>query len=148
MSTTITAQEFVHELRRLVGTPFVHQGRTTDGVDCIGAIGTAVNARGVDIASLMGVSPNTRIVYTQAATGLLYDTVKKYCKPVSQLAPGVAILFKMPRAAHPYHFAVFTERNTIIHAESFRVKKVVEQGWGEPWKRMTHSMWEVPGVVY
>jgi cell wall-associated NlpC family hydrolase len=77
----------------------------------------------------------------------LYNAVAKVCKRIVIKQAGCAILFKFPGVDNPQHFAIYTERGTIIHANA-QHGKVVEQTFGAPWTRLVHSLWLIPGVKY
>lgn len=142
----ITAMELIEAARKLIGTPFLHQGRGGVGVDCIGLVSAAARDKGIDIASLIGVTDE--LSYGRAPSPALLEATRRTCKQLREPIPGAALLFKMPKAVYPHHFALFTDKGTIIHAEAARSKNVVEQTYGQTWSRWLHSVWAVPGVKY
>jgi cell wall-associated NlpC family hydrolase len=142
----IMITELLEGARKMVGTPFLHQGRTGVGVDCIGFLSAAGLRSGIDIASLIGVTDSRS--YGKEPSPDLLEIVQCKCEPLREPIPGAVLLFKMPKAKYPHHFALYTESGTIIHAEAMRTKRVVEQTYGSPWSKWLHSIWKVPGVRY
>jgi cell wall-associated NlpC family hydrolase len=143
---TVSVAELLEAARKLVGVPFLHQGRTAVGVDCIGFMSATFLQRGVDLAELLGIKDS--VSYGRAPTPFLLQATQLVCKRLGEPVPGAALLFQMPKAEHPHHFALYTDKGTIIHAEAARKKQVVEQTFGRPWKTWLHSTWAIPGVKY
>ncbi len=135
----------IEEARRLVGVPFVHQGRSVNGVDCIGAIALAAKNAGLDPEQATGLKDARD--YGRAATSELLDKVSRSCTRVRQCEPGLLVLFRFPQERDPQHFAILTERNTVVHADA-KQGRVVEHGYRGLWVRWTHSLWRIPGVMY
>lgn len=143
---SITALNLVDSARSLVGKPFVHQGRGSIGVDCIGLLSTAALGCGADLARMLGIEANNS--YARNPSKALLEVTKATCKQVAEPIVGAALLFQLPGASDPHHFALYTEKDTIIHAEAVRAKCVVEQTYGKPWSRWLHSVWLIPGIEY
>jgi len=142
----VTVGVLISAARYVIGAPFQHQGRGVGGVDCIGVLSTTFALRGIDLAQLLGVNDN--VSYGREPSPFLLDATQRTCRRLRELRAGAVLLFKMPRAEHPHHFALYTDKGTIIHAESIRTKQVVEQTFGRPWTRFLHSIWAIPGVDY
>lgn len=138
--------ELIASVRKLIGTKYAHQGRSLDGVDCVGAILVVGKQRGIDMLALLGIDET--LDYARASTPVLINHLISKGTRLPSLVPAAALLFKMPGAKYPQHFALYTEKHTMIHAEAFRMKSVVENAYGAPWTRILHSMWAVPGVDY
>lgn len=143
--TRVSKDSLIAEARRLVGVPFVHQGRSIHGVDCIGLPALAALNLGLDPEKATGLK-DTRDYGRQPSSDLL-DKVSRSCIRVSKLEPGLLILFKFPGERDPHHFAILTDKNAIIHADAKR-GRVVEHGYRAQWLRWTHSLWRIPGVIY
>lgn len=137
----MTAADFVAEVRTWEGVKFRHQGRSRLGVDCIGLAVVTLRAKGflptdfVDNASY-GRSPNT---------SEFIDTVKKFCTPIAAVENGCLAVFKWPQAKYPSHAAVL-DGVYMIHAFE-RVGRVVRTTYGQPWVRMTDSLYRLPGIT-
>ncbi len=143
--TTVSKESLIEELRLLVGVPFAHQGRSVHGVDCIGAIALAAINAGLDPEEATGLKDKKD--YGRTATPDLLDMVSRSCTRVKEVETGLLVLFQFPEEQSPQHFAVLTEKRTIIHADA-KQGRVVEHGYRGQWLKWTHSMWRIPGVEY
>lgn len=141
----VSRESLIAEVRRLVGVPFTHQGRSVSGVDCIGAIALAAVNAGLDPEAATGLK-DTRD-YGRTPTSELLDKVSRSCRRVRVAEPGLLVLFRFPEERDPQHFAILTDRRTIVHADA-RQGRVVEHGYRGQWLKWTHSLWRIPGVAY
>lgn len=141
MTATVTRQEFIKELRSWEGVPFRHQGRSRLGTDCLGLP--------ISIARVMDLLPEgfyDPVHYGRAPNdGALIAAVQKYCVPIKSIEDAALVTFCWPGTSQPSHLALL-EGRYMIHAYE-RVAKVVRHGYGQPWKRLTHSIYRIPGVV-
>jgi cell wall-associated NlpC family hydrolase len=142
----ITPQQLIDEARKLVGTPWRHQGRSKLGVDCIGLVLLAAKNAGLDLVKFSGAPVPTR--YSRHPDPQLYDTVQRYCTRIESPVPGCLLFFKFDADKHPRHFGIYTEQGTMIHAECKTRMQVVEHGHRAHWDRWTHGAWLLPGVSY
>lgn len=145
MTQTITSQQLIDEVRRLVGIPFIHQGRSVHGVDCIGAIALGAKNAGLDPEQATGLT-DTRD-YARTTTSEMLEKMSQVCIRVKRAEPGVLVLFRFPLEKHPQHFAILTKEGSIIHAD-VKQGRVVEHGYRGQWLKWTHSLWRIPGVTY
>lgn len=114
--------DVVNTARTWIGVPWLHQGRTRNGIDCVGLI--------VVVAKELGLSDYDSNNYQRRTHGLAFlrhfrDRMKE--KPVSEAAPGDVLLFR--DSAYPCHSSIVgfdRDRLTIIHAYALR-KRVVEE---------------------
>jgi cell wall-associated NlpC family hydrolase len=143
--TPVSTQSLISQVRLLVGVPFVHQGRSVHGVDCIGAIALAAINAGLDPEAATGLK-DTRD-YGRSATPQLLAMVSRSCTRVRQAEAGLLILFRFPDERDPQHFAILTDRRTVVHADA-KQGRVVEHGYRGLWLKWTHSLWRIPGVAY
>ncbi len=143
--TPISKEALIEQAQRLVGVPFVHQGRSVHGVDCIGAIALAAVNAGLDPEAATGLK-DTRD-YGRTPSSELLDKVTRGCIRVHRSEPGLLVLFRFPGEMYPQHFAILTGEGTIVHADAKR-GRVVEHGYRGLWLRWTHSLWRIPGVSY
>jgi cell wall-associated NlpC family hydrolase len=143
--TPVSKASLIVEAQRLVGIPFVHQGRSVHGVDCIGAIALAATNAGLDPEQATGLK-DTRD-YARTTTSEMLDKMSRVCIRVQKAEPGLLVLFRFPEEKHPQHFAILTDKGTIVHADA-KQGRVVEHGYRGLWLRWTHSLWRIPGVTY
>lgn len=136
----IARADIVAEARRWIGVPYVHQGRSRFGVDCIGLVLCVRNA-------VEEWTPGRTLIRNYARCpkdALLVSIVEKYATRLEEPEDGCMILIKWPRAITPAHAGIYAEGN-IIHAYQ-RVNRVVETGFRAHWARYAHSFWRLPGV--
>lgn len=140
----ISADAFIAQARALVGVPWLHQGRTAYGVDCIGLIDLSMRSAGVDLPKLLGLVDRRN--YGRGAQPDMLRLVRELCEPLPRPVDGCLIVVKFPRDPYPRHFGIYADGN-IIHADA-RAGRVVEHGYRGIWQRCEHSLWKVPGVSY
>ncbi len=124
--------EIISEARTWVGTPFHHQGRVKGvGVDCAGVI--------VGVARDLDILNHTFIGYgREPSNGKLGKELEKYCDRIKEKAPGCILLMRFK--TEPQHLAIYTDRNTIIHAYQ-NIGRCIEHTLDEKWKRRVVSCW-------
>lgn len=136
----IEPAQVVTEARRWLGVPYVHQGRTVYGVDCVGLV-LCVRHSIVPWAALEG---ELRNYARHPQDGLLVERVQAHCHRLDAPEDGAMILIRWPKTAHASHVALYAGGN-LIHAYQ-RARKVVETGFRAHWLRNAHSYWRLPGV--
>lgn len=145
----IAAEQFITEARKLLGTPFVHQGHTHFGVDCMGLLYVSAKQAGVDLTDIpqfRGMPDRMLWNYGRMPSAQLLEHVRRCCTRIARPVPGCLMFFQFDGASHPQHFALCAG-STIIHANQ-RVGRVVEHAYRGPWVRWTHSLWLLPGIEY
>jgi cell wall-associated NlpC family hydrolase len=134
----ITNAEFIAAARSWLGVPYLHQGRSRLGVDCVGFLACC--------AADMGVLPApVPANYGRVQQGALKDYMVKYGKPAPAAAAGVVVVIRWPQAVHAAHIALCTGP-TILQCYEI-AGGVIETRYGAPWTRLTDSFWRFPGVV-
>lgn len=137
----IDAAEFVVRARTWEGVPFHHQGRSRDGVDCVG-LPIAVLAEAGALPA--GFDPPTN--YGRIASGELEEQLARWCTPADVPRLGTLVAIVWPRAERPSHVAICAGAE-LIHA--YRAAgRVVIHGYRGPWVRRTAGAWLLPGVRY
>lgn len=145
----MTPAKLIDAARLLIGVPYVHQGHSVHGVDCIGFVFTAAQIAGIDMTAALESTSGEKLPawnYSRSPQPQGLERAQRWLKQITQPVPGCVVFFKFPSAEHPSHFAIYTG-TSIIHALSTQ-RKVVEQSFGEPWLRWAHSYWQVPSVIY
>lgn len=145
IEATVPAQAVIDAARSLIDVPYRHQGRTRQGLDCIGLPAFAAKQAGADIFNLAGVED--RPDYSRSASPFLLQTVMRACKRVSEPVPGALMLFRWLSVPHPHHCAIYTDHGTMIHA-MLRLRRVREHAYDQPWTNRLDSLWLLPGVIY
>lgn len=135
-----TPQDIVFEARKLVGTPYQHQGRLAGvGVDCIGVP--------ILVARELGLGDFNDLEYGREPDGSLLPKIKGVCQPI-EIQSGVLLIFKISSVAQ--HCGILSEidKNVygLIHAWDI-ADKVVEQRLGD-WRKKIVGIYAFPGVDY
>jgi len=137
-SVRVSADAFSEAARAFVGVPFLHQGRTRNGVDCIGLVIAALTRCGI----VYYEEPPT---YARRPNGdSLLAPLRQYCTEADAGEPGTVVAIRFRREIS--HVAIMTG-STIIHAYE-GVRRVVEHGYDRRWKSMSVAHWRLPGVIY
>lgn len=125
--------------RAWLGVPFVHQGRTREGLDCIGLL--VMSARGC------GLSIHDRTDYPRHPNANLLDRCMaeqlEGPLPASGLNAGCVVTIDFRGA--PRHVAIVGEqggRQTLIHT-SYGVGRVIEHGLDQKWLSRIHAVYRV-----
>ena len=138
-------QKIVDAARSMLGVPFVHQGRSPRGVDCVGLLVLVARQLGMRYRdnTTYGRCPNPRqLTDALSASCVQVAEVNAQHTPddVWKLAqPGDVIAFWTARAGLPQHVAIRTERG-ILHTWA-NVRRVVEHGMTDHWRERVHSVW-------
>ena len=128
----MTPQEIIATARTWLGVPFLHQGRTRQGVDCGGllvAIGEEAGAAIIHPGTY-SMSPDPDLVL-----GALVANCSQV--PVAQARPGDVLL--MSFAGEPRHVGLLTDAG-LLHAWA-KPGKVVEHRMDGAWRRRIRSAW-------
>lgn len=119
--------------RSYLGTPWVHQGRSTSGVDCLGLIALTAKAQ-------RGYKFDITNYAAQAAD----ETMLKLCSehldsvPLSDIVPGNIVVIRYSRQRHMAmvgDYPLIENGLSLIHASS-TFGKVVEHRLDDVWRRI------------
>lgn len=129
--------------RTWLGVPFLHQGRTRAGVDCLGLVLCALEAQGIVPSKF------ERLDYDRhpTANDQLTLGVARYCRRLE--APVHGCMLTLAWHSKPPHVALYAEDGphgpTLIHANARRgVEKVEEVGYRGLWRRLRAVAWALP----
>ena len=136
----IAADRLVFQARQWVGVPFVHQGRTRIGCDCLGYIAGCLSE--LDSAAALELLP---IDYGREPQQLVSEILTKHSRQIP-LQAAALLLIQWPKSPFPSHAAIYTGAS-MIHAYE-AVGCVVEHGYRAPWPARTVSVWALPDVTY
>jgi len=139
MRSVLARWNIITLARSLVGVPFLHQGRSLKGLDCVGVL--------VYIAKELGIATVDYTQYSREPDGkILQEKLNTYLhrKIIIDFSPGDILL--MIDTKMPCHVAVYTDKGTIIHANS-KLGKVVEHRLSEDWRRKIRGVYTFPGVT-
>lgn len=137
-----TRAQIVEEARSYLGTKWVHQGRTRQGVDCAGLV--------VRVGNGLGLIQYDRSDYQRNPNGSAFLHYFKdgggVQKPILEAKPGDILVLR--EGAYPCHTALVGEKSTgltIIHAFVTR-KAVVEEPLVGAWLAKRVACFQYPGV--
>lgn len=136
----VDTETLIENARTWVGVPFLHQGRSRNGADCLGFISAC--AAEVGSRPFLDALP---LNYGRNPQSLLVDELHTLSREV-RLQPGVILLIKFPLQKFAAHGALYTGES-MIHTDQ-SIGKVVEHRYGEPWITRTESTWAIPYLVY
>ena len=144
---TYTREQVVDVAKSMVGVPFRHQGRSREtGVDCVGLLAVILSELGDEPHEFReyGTRPDPDDLLRHASIGMIPI-------PEHEAKPGDVLLFWLVRNKEthepmPQHFAVLTDRNTIIHAMR-RHGEVAEHGITDYWIRHRHAAYRFRGLI-
>jgi cell wall-associated NlpC family hydrolase len=108
-----TPENFVAACRSYIGTPFLHQGRSRKGLDCLGLVVCACADAGLII-------PDPANYDRDPKANLLAHYFNKYCNPVlpRDLRPGDMVLMKQANRPRP-HVGIIADKykpHSMLHA--------------------------------
>lgn len=146
-----TAMDIVAHARTLCGVRFAHQGRTREGLDCLGFLMLIAEEMGLrfDDASVFvldvpsyGARPDTQLLQHKLGTHLT---------PIAreQLRPADIALMKIDGL--PRHLALisdypFAGELGMIHAYA-PARQVVEHRYDREWQRSTYAAYRLPQLM-
>ena len=130
----IDRQRFIADAVSMLGTPYHHQGRDENGLDCIGLIIAALRRQGIGVqapADYGKSPPGDALLRGIDQCGLFHEV------PVDQRQPGDVLVFAIRR--DPQHLALLTERpadgpEIMIHSADV-IMEVRAATLGEAWLR-------------
>jgi cell wall-associated NlpC family hydrolase len=130
-------QEFVNHAKKYVGTPFLHQGRDKNGMDCIGVVVVPLNEIGF-------FEYDNKNYKRYGLGGEIIEILTKYCYqidyPNTDLKAGDILMFSKQKSQH---LAIYTGYS-IIHANN-NIGKVVEHDLDDKWKELITRVYRYKG---
>tara|TARA_R100000152_G_C6777873_1_gene208044 strand:+ start:2869 stop:3270 length:402 start_codon:yes stop_codon:yes gene_type:complete len=117
-----------------VGTPFVHQGRSKHGLDCVGLL--------VQVARDLGFEAHDFTAYSlRPSSAQLMRLIGRSCDRVEgDPEVGDILVFQYIGPGWPQHAAIKTMRG-MVHSYRGGPNKVVEVSFDDAWKDRLHSVW-------
>lgn len=136
---TVTREQFVAEARKWLGTPYLHQGRNRNGLDCIGLLLVVGWALGLTKYDVRGYGRTPHAGFLQAECERMMMRVKE-----EDARPGDVYLLRFTR--DPQHLGIATERG-ILHAWAGGAGCVAEVSMPRSWRTRIVAAYSVPGVL-
>jgi len=130
-----SAGELITAARAYDKVPFRHQGRSRQGLDCIGLIVCAARDIGIDL-------PDRHDYARDPADDSLAHGMDEAMIPLVRPEPGAVALIRFANSVR--HVALITPER-MIHVWDL-VGRVVEHGW-HPWFQVrTARLYRIPGI--
>lgn len=131
----------VKTARSFIGVPFVHQGRSEFGIDCIGLAAVIADALGIeyeDDTTYTRTSPKKYTIEEKFSTYLT-----KVEKPF-QL--GDFVSFWIRKSKYPQHVGIISKLDplSMVHTHA-GVKRVVEHPLNDWWLKRVSGVWRYEG---
>lgn len=151
----MTRSALVAEAMTLRNAPFHHQGRVTDGIDCIGVIAVPAAKLGHAEALAFLRDPVCRGYGRQPAPKPMLAALARYVDEIPIDEARLADFLWMRFDAEPQHFALIVAVNPpdnaryavmILHA-SAAVGKVVEHGLDATWHERVQRAYRYRGIA-
>lgn len=135
----MTRDEIIAAARSYLGVPYLHQGRSRSGIDCIGLIVRVARDLGLAVMD----APNyTRDPEPEKLLGGLAAHLIPV--PPGEAQPGDVALFRIHQ--EPQHTAILTQDGMIHSYASPSANRVVEHGMGN-WRERMVAAYRFPGVT-
>jgi len=134
--------DVVTSARKLIGTPYQHQGRLPGiACDCIGLA--------ILVCRDLGLGDFDFNAYSRSPDGSLVREIEKVCTPLAKVTEGSLVIFAMRK--FPQHCAIASLSETkdfnIIHA--YQNSKAVREHQLIPWwQEKIHSVYALPNIDY
>lgn len=136
----MTRDQIVAAARTLLGTPWVHQGRTPGvGIDCAGVIIHILRLNGIDYdVAGYAYEPNGEL--TAHADACMVRI------PTNSFQPADVLVFRIKRL--PQHMAIATDRGMLhsYNRGASTLSRVVETGLTDQWRSHIVAAYKFPWV--
>ena len=136
----MTREQIIAAARALLGTPWVHQGRTPGvGIDCAGVVVHILRLNGIDYdVSGYAYEPNGEM--TAHADACMTRI------PISSFQPADVLVFRIKRL--PQHMAIATDKGMLhsFNRGASPLSRVVETGLTDQWRAHIVATYKFPWV--
>ena len=133
-----TREQVLAEARSWIGVPYLHQGRTRLGVDCVGLLIVVARALGLTDYDVSGYPRVPSSDFLRAECERLMRRIQAGARQ-----PGDVLLMRFKR--DPQHLAFVTDRG-FLHAYA-GAGRVVETSMPFEWERRIVAAYALPGVA-
>lgn len=134
----------VDEARKLIGTPWQHQARSTSAVDCLGLLVLAERATGRVVADRTNYGRVPTRAELEAGLEQHYGPPVLGARPArADLRPGDKLLIRLKGSKEANHVGIVGDSPnglTLIHSWSGGLCRATEHILSEPWR------WLICGV--
>lgn len=140
----IAKELVVSTARDWVGVPFLHQGRSRNGVDCAGLVIAVANELGLDvIAGYVDRADYPR----DPSNDNMMRLLRKHLSIVRSGEPQAGDVLHFSFRILPQHVAIYTGGdNRMVHSFNSGKHQVIENGFVGPWPRRLRTIYRFKGV--
>lgn len=134
----MNASELIDECRKWLGVKWQHQGRTRNGIDCVGLP--------IVVANDLGISDFDINQYSRVPSGhMMQRLLSTVCTKITDIRKGD--ILHMAFIEQPQHIAIVSgiDPLQIIHADTV-AGKVVEHRLDDEWISKIRGAYRIPGV--
>ena len=135
-----TPSDFVDAARKYLDVPFMHQGRSLRGLDCLGLVVVAARDLGISVVDNLAYSKKPD--FEEMRAGLLHHMAPV---PSDDADKGDVIWLRWDRDGYPVHLAIISKIDDdgwplVIHALGGKgINKVCEQRMPVDWVMRIHK---------
>ena len=129
-------EQIIQTARGYLGVKYMHQGRSRNGVDCIGLV--------LLVAHDLNLTDFDIDHYSRVPSGMMMQRkLREHCArlAISEIQPGDVL--HIAYGSQPQHLALVTDQG-MIHADNIR--GVVEHGLTKYWLGKVRGAYRLPGV--
>lgn len=145
------ANSILAAARGYLGAPFQHQGRSREGMDCVGLLVMVARDLGIQHADFTAYSRNPSprkmlealAVSCDRVSGVVGASLERDLSAWDDSRPGDIVVFWFSDVTRPQHVAFRSQRG-MLHTWG-SVGRVVEHGLTEWWRERVHSVWRYRG---
>ena len=136
--------------RQFIDVRFTHQGRTVQGLDCLGLLLLTAETAGVHFDGIPVASVDVPTYSMRPDTALLKQQLDRFLVPIALGEVGVADIVLLKVQGSPQHLAILSDYPMegelgMIHAYA-PARKVVEHRYDSFWQRDTYAAYRLPHV--
>jgi len=132
----LSRSDIIGAARAYLGVPYLHQGRTRQGLDCVGLL--------LCVAHDLGITDYEIDHYSRVPSGrMMQRLLAKHVTRVPLSDLHTADILHIAFQQQPQHLAFVTDKG-MIHADSRH--GVVEHHLVDPWRSRIRAAYRVPGV--
>jgi hypothetical protein len=136
----VSRQQVVDEARKWLGTRWVHQGRSSSGIDCAGLLIRVMGDLGLPVRDMTG--------YRRTPDAMTFlNHIRDQTDLAEIIKPGSIALFR--QSAFPCHTGFFTEKHGILHIihSYIGVTKVIEEPFAHQWPDQLVEARDIIGIT-
>lgn len=132
--------------RQFLGVRFAHQGRSAQGLDCLGLLLVTAQQVGLTLDNQAVMALDQRSYGARPDTVFLQQRLARFLQPVMQAQVGDILLLSIEGS--PQHLALVSDYPAegalgMIHAYAV-ARKVVEHRYDAQWQAVTHAIYRLP----